>query len=349
MDVILCSNCFIDQGLKLDALRLGVEDDSACPICGTNTGRKLDKSLAEHLAHRFFVKGTMLRTHFGGAPRLQFNELRYPQHEINFPEGIDHDVRLIENAIKIGVFHYGPRLWMVGENEPLKKLQSLQDGDEIIAQILALYPARNLTPAEIFYRLRKGPVDPTNQSEYDSPPPNIPGSGRLDSSTQPVMYASQDLEVCVHECRAITDDELYIASLVATKELNLLDLTEIINQDVNEFESIDIAVYLLFSAGERSYEILRAIAKAANDAGFDGLIYPSYFSLLRTGGTPFATAYGISIRRLPVLQNYAKSHVIPNVALFGRPIHEGKVSVKCINRLVLHRVDYDIGFGPVGY
>jgi hypothetical protein len=56
---------------------------------------------------------------------------------------------------------------------------------------------------------------------------------------------------------------------------------------------------MLFLAGPHSYEITRLIAHGARAAGYDGVIYPSYFSLLRTGGMPFETDYGISLRRFP--------------------------------------------------
>jgi len=37
---------------------------------------------------------------------------------------------------------------------------------------------------------------------------------------------------------------------------------------------------------------------------------------------------------------------IPNLGLFGRPVHEGTVAPCGINRLVL---EYGIRFGPVGF
>jgi hypothetical protein len=76
--------------------------------------------------------------------------------------------------------------------------------------------------------------------------------------------------------------------------------------------------------------------------------YPSYFSLLRTGAMPFETAYGISHRRLPQLKNRERAKIIPNLALFGRPIETGLVTVTCINTVVLNRVEYGFQFGPVG-
>jgi hypothetical protein len=44
---------------------------------------------------------------------------------------------LLEEAARIGFFYYGPRLWMVGEVEPLKALQDVQQRADVIEQILA--------------------------------------------------------------------------------------------------------------------------------------------------------------------------------------------------------------------
>jgi hypothetical protein len=102
----------------------------------------------------------------------------------------------------------------------------------------------------------------------------------------------QDLQVCIHECRVTAEDELYVASLAPTRDLKLLDLTHLLREvHVTEFDSLDIAVHMVFLAGPHSYEIARIIACASRDALYDGVIYPSYFSLLRTGGMPFETAY----------------------------------------------------------
>ena len=118
--------------------------------------------------------------------------------------------------------------------------------------------------------------------------------------------------------------------------------------EVAEFESLDMAVHMLFLAGKHAYEITRDVAVAVASAGYDGLLYPSYFSLLRTGGRPFETAYGLSHRRLPHLREHQKERTAANLALFGRPITDGSVAVRCINKVVISRVDYRFHFGPVG-
>src|SRR5690606_24730649 len=137
------------------------------------------------------------------------------------------------------------------------------------------------------------------------------------------------------ECRATAIDHLFVGTLIPKSNLELLNLTVILEEDCTEFESLDISVQLLFYAESHSYEISREIATEARKFGFDGIIYPSYFSSLRTGSYPTETIYGMSIRRFPQYKNIIENRIIPNVALFGRPIKEKKISVECINKVIL--------------
>jgi hypothetical protein len=196
--------------------------------------------------------------------------------------------------------------------------------------------------------MRKAPANPNEFDQYDPPPREKLGEGRFDTAELPILYASQDLEVCLHECRVAAEDELYIATLVPLRRLKLLNLTEaLLEEHVTEFESLDMAVHMLFLAGRHSYEISREIASEAQKAGFDGLVYPSYFTLLRTGAPPLETIFGISARRFPGFRDYARKSTISNLALFGRPLADGSVTVKCIDRVILSRVDYKLRFGPL--
>ncbi|HEV2323630.1 MAG TPA: RES family NAD+ phosphorylase [Terracidiphilus sp.] len=216
-------------------------------------------------------------------------------------------------------------------------------------RILNEYPGRILDRDERFYRLRKAPARPGDLDQYDSPPDEMLGKGRFDTADLPIFYGSQDLEVCVHECRVAAEDELYIATLVPLRRLKLLNLAEAPweGENVTEFESLDMALHMLFLAGPHSYEISRELASAARKCGLDGLVYPSYFTLLRTGAIPFETVYGLSERRFPGFREHARKNTISNLALFGRPIADGTVKVQCINRAILNKVDYRIRFGPV--
>jgi hypothetical protein len=175
------------------------------------------------------------------------------------------------------------------------------------------------------------------------------GKGRLDSPQLPVLYCSQDIEGCIHECRVTAEDEIYVATLEPSRPLRLLDLTAKIEEGigVTEFESLDMAVHLLFFAAEHSYEISRAIALAARNGGFDGILYPSYFSQVRSGKMPLETVLGMSRRRLPGGAEYANWGMFPNIALFGRPLADATTRLQCINRVVLSRVKYHLSYGPV--
>lgn len=347
---LLCSNCFTDEGLRIDAAKCGLEQQGDCPNCKSPEGRKLTKKDIECLAWRFFVGGSTIRCQYGAAPAIQCNEHHYGKSDISPSPWLKNDIKMIEEATKIGFFHYGPRLWMVGEIEPLKALQRPATRAQIIGRVLKEYPERTLAKNTKFYRIRVSPQHPADPMEYDSPPVALAGNGRLDSSGFPVMYGSQDIDTCIHECRAAAEDDIYVATLKAQRNLRLLDLTQVLEEEGTEFDSLDMAIHMLFLARSHSYEISRAIALAARDAGFDGAIYPSFFSLIRTGGHPFETAYGLSLRRfLPERRKYVETFTIKNFALFGRPLESGVARVECINRLILTQVGYLGHFGPVTY
>ena len=350
--VVACSECFLDEGLRFDAKQLGIDDSPSviCPNCGATTGSKLTSKNLSRLAYRFFVWGSWHRSDFGGAPMIQFNDRR--STDIVFPTQLEADVRIFEQVLGIGFFRYGPRLWMVGEIEPLKALQDPKAAPTIIDRILGEYPTFGVCSKDIFYRIRKSPRLPEDTREYDSPPSGRAGDGRFNFKGFPVLYGSPDLQVCIHECRVTEEDDLYVATLAPTVPLRLINLAVLLRDGVvpiTEFKSLDMAIHMLFLAGTHSYDITRQISSAARSAGFDGLIYPSYFSLLRIGALPFETTYGISHRRIPAVQKHEQSKAIPNIAIFGYPIKEGKISVQCINRLILNRVEYGFHFGPLGF
>ncbi|MGB8192265.1 MAG: hypothetical protein WCF67_10120, partial [Chitinophagaceae bacterium] len=165
---LLCSECFNDEGLRIDAFQIGREGNDQCPNCGSTKGLKLDKALVLQLCHRFFVLGSIHKTKFGGAPQIEFNEFHFNQSEIAFPEKLEKDVKLLEQAGKIGFFLYGPRLWMVGENEPLLSLQNEEQRDDAIEYLLKARPSIELTKDDYFYRLRKDPSVPHADTEYDT-------------------------------------------------------------------------------------------------------------------------------------------------------------------------------------
>lgn len=341
---VACSRCFSNRGLILDAMQYGREEMGACQNCGREGGIKLGKGPLAYLAERFFVDGSFCKGEFGGAPAIQFNE--HQKTSIEVDEVLKVDIGVFEKVLGVGFFDYGPRLWMIGEIEPLKDLLDEKKRAAIIERIVAEYPTRMVGLDETFYRVRKSPRSSIEPREYDTPPPDIVQDGRLGSEDVPVMYASPLIELCVHECRYTVEDELFVAALNPKRELRLLDLTVVLEEDVTEFESLDMAVHMLFLGGRKAYDAARSIARAARDMGFDGLVYPSYFSSHYHGERPFQTVYGITRRRFRDAKNYEQSLSAPNLALFGYPIADGMVAIDSINRLVISRVSYEFHHGP---
>jgi RES domain len=231
---------------------------------------------------------------------------------------------MIEEKLGIGIFHYGPPLWRLGEIGPLDALKNEGTQQAAAIDVIRRFPRRSLAVGEIFYRLRKG-VESERASEpaqYDTPPGGSSGTGRLGAPKFPVLYGSQDLEICVHECRVTKIDECYLATLKVAQPLDVLDLcSEISNDGGTPFDSLFLAIQFIFSAENHGYNISRAIATAAKDAGLHGIAYPSYFSSFRKDR-------------------------IPNIGLFGYPIAEGSIELLCINRLILDTAQYGVRLGP---
>ena len=153
--------------------------------------------------------------------------------------------------------------------------------------------------------------------------------------------------VCTNAA-STAEDELFLATLRPTRNLKLLNLAMFLNEaDAHPTESLDHAVSMLFLAGEHAYPVTRAISLAARQVGYDGLVYPSFFSMLRNGMKPFETVLGLSRRTVPQLRKEEESRFVPNIGIFGRPVEEGLVDVSSINRVLLQRVTYSVHFGPI--
>jgi DNA-directed RNA polymerase subunit RPC12/RpoP len=323
---IVCSSCFSDSGLVFEAKKIGKKNLNRCPHCGDRDGVKLTKERLSSLQLEFFWNGSYTRTYFGGFSQIVSNPLRYGEREVKFPPWLEKDAHLIEDKLRIGLFLYGPPLWRVGYIEPLERLQRSKTRVAEIESILSKFPERTLLDGHEFYRVRKNLTkeNENNLTQYDAPSKLIiKNHGRLDSKGLPCLYGSENLEICLHECRVSIPDVCFVASIRTLCSLRMLDLTaEPTEPFQTEFKSLNLAMRFLFTAESQSYEITRAIARFARKKGFDGIYYPSYFSLV-------------------------KPERIPNIALFGFPIRDRKVEVTCINKAMLKSSSYEVTMGPI--
>lgn len=186
---LICTHCLSDRGLRMNAERVAIPHALPCPHCGMRGTHKLTRYLIRQLARQFFVRGSVYRPKegYGAAPLVQYNERQFQRDDYKGTQSLKDDVALLSEKGRIGFFHYGPNLWMLGEVEPLKALQNRSSRKSVIDRILEEYPERILPEDAILYRLRKDPYDPTDNFEYDSPPREHLGCGRLDSKDLPVF------------------------------------------------------------------------------------------------------------------------------------------------------------------
>ena len=66
------------------------------------------------------------------------------------------------------------------------------------------------------------------------------------------------------------------------------------------------------------------------------------------GVQSFESYSGLSNRSISELRTMEAAKMIPNLAIFGRPIQESMLTVTCINSVILRKATYSIHFGPAG-
>ena len=324
--IVMCSECFQDKGLKYEACRVGSDDNSNCPICGNTNGKKLTKEQIQILCDRFFVRGTYEKTEFGGASVLNFSEGGKYDTDILVSEYLKNDLSLLYDKLGIGVFYAAPQMYRIGLISWLQVLacNNMRKKEKAIKGIVSrLHPIEIETDC-IFYRMRTNIMEEVTEAKtFDAPPTQFTSSGRLNLEGDTVLYGAFEIETCIHECRATINDTLYIAAMRPLIKLKLLDFTDVSENpdETTPFEMLNIAIRFLFTANSNAYVITQALADQIRNMGYDGVIYPSFF-------------------------NQVRDKEYKNIALFGRPIEEGKICVDCVNRLVLKSAQYNFILGP---
>ena len=78
---VACSDCFVNEGLRLDAERLGEEDSSVCLRCAMSEGRKLSRDQLG-TSNNYALRGS------GGRNRPFFVSLAVIRASIGVFEGL---------------------------------------------------------------------------------------------------------------------------------------------------------------------------------------------------------------------------------------------------------------------
>lgn len=276
----------------------------------------------------FFVSGSYIAESM--APVYQSNSVN--SDPARFDPTLEPDAQLARALTGEVVFHYGPPLWRVGE---VNLKHEFAEGGEIRERaargLVAAAHSMFLPVGTRLFRIRKNPKADESivtPAAFDPPPAEIAREpGRWDDGSLPVLYASDDIELCLHECRVIVADEIVVATLQVARPLKLLDMTSQI-EDGGPTPFEDPNIFARFLSLNRDADWLgyaRTVSRAAHAAGFDGIRYTSYYAQAKHDASAL------------------------NVALFGRPISEGALSLQSVNRLRVTDARYAYAFGPVLY
>jgi hypothetical protein len=319
MKFALCSDCFSNNGLRLEAAKIGVRATSKCDVCGSRDGRKLSRKTLEKLTARFFMRGTVPHGVGGYASILHYDP-DTEGDEVELDERTTHDWELIKKHIGGRLFFYGPPLWRVGITEHYAEPNVVSD--KTIADIVKKLSIKTIPQGTKTFRIRKN-IEPKNvlkESQYDVPPPHIERVyGRFDDSNLHVLYTSPSLPVCLHESRVVITDDVFVATFSAATDLRLADLTSNYNQDAQSpFEDLKYFFNGVFlTRDETIYGIARRIAATIKETfAVDGFITNSFFT---------------TVSQEPVSQNFC---------FFSEALTNKMLVLDSLNRLHLETVSY---------
>ena len=332
---VLCSDCFQNVGLSLEASKVASLEASSgrCPNCGSTDGHLLDSRELELLLSSFFRHGSRLLGSGTTEPIYTVVPRDPDLAPVPFDLTLQGDYDLIQSHCERTVRLHAPRLVLLGITETSEDIEaSLGDLNEparlnyglrsAFDKIVSACHIRTVPHGARLYRIRKNAGHPLDQSSYDTPPSGIRQDARFSCDGFPVFYAAFDIETSIHECAVSLADEVSLATLHCERKLELLDFLDLRPDD--EFLP-DVGHYLdsLFTGrSERDYRICQLLARRLMEHQVDGFIYPSYYS--------------------PVL-----GRARGNVAIFGYPLQEGDLTVRSLNRIRLDSVKYEYTFGPV--
>lgn len=122
-NIVACSRCFHDIGLRKEAEKIGIKDNSVCPECGSQKGMKLTKKQLIKLSEQYFGEGSYIKTEFGGSNYLTVSESP-TNDDIKCYDALKRDIKLLSIDFNIGIFYYGPQEWKIGRNGWMENLVS---------------------------------------------------------------------------------------------------------------------------------------------------------------------------------------------------------------------------------
>lgn len=337
---ILCSLCFKNVGLRGEAAKMGACANQRCTHCGREGGARIDRIAATELFRNFYCRGSQAASYL---PQV-FVEGVTTDEDIQFEASAQIDYKLLSTLLGLTVRRNTPSSYVLGFTEirsaidealsqdpasaSEETVEGLRDG---LRRLLAAGSEHEFRGTETIYRARISPARPLEPTEFDSPPTEKASANRIASAGDRVLCASLNIETCLIEIRPHIDDlihnKVFLASLRPTRTLKLMNFTveakKVRLPSAPPWSSADLTLEAFFEPNQNSYHLTQLLSCAVRNRGYDGIVYPSAMERV-------ASSVG----------------VWKNVALFGAPISEGKLTVESINRVLVRSVAHNFELGP---
>ena len=281
---MVCCNCLENEGLRIEAVKLGSKQDIECPNCKSSPCVKLSKEIVEELFRKFFLHGTRGISPYH-PPIYRIVEADYSSDTVELDDSLKNDYDLLSKFAKIGLKYNSPPTWKVGHTYIEDEIRRALDTEHekvlnIVDRIISRCSVSRLRIGKKIYRVRLNPQNAASPESYDSPPDNKIQEFRFNNNEQPVFYGALDIETCIHECRASVYDEIVLATFRIQRNLRIIDLEKISDEkDKSPWESYQ--VFLESNMNSTNYHICQLLGKRLFELGFDGIKYRSFFSNVR--------------------------------------------------------------------
>src|SRR6267142_3417841 len=335
---ILCSKCFKNAGISVEAEKIGCASAPECPRCGAPAGAKLTEENLLRLQDNFFIGGSRVSAYYPSPIGLGGAELSETQFEPNTWT----DYLLIKEHTGRELFWYGPPLWRLGHSLLREKVEARLKPDdydwplsvgqettleELWDEAISILKPMVLERGKRLFRARMLAKKPLKTFEYDSPPADLVRPGRFNDSIHRVFYAAFDIDTCLLELKLgpseIVRHEVTVAQFVLKQPLRVLNLCDIDNIGLEHADFVDRMALLdgLLFPHERDYFMTQSLSRHIEKRGFEGILHPSAFK-------------------------YIANREARNLTVFGAPMNDGRIELLDVNAVTIESVTYDLRFGP---
>jgi len=174
---VCCSDCFNNEGLRLEAIKLGAAQGK-CPRCGSQSGAGLNDDQCSELLERFFIAGSMSVGPVGISPYMTGVG---NAHRMQFDPTLQSDFETLISIDSLGLRLRAPKTYLVGDTEHWDAFQEMIDyrkrtgnlpenAAAIVDKLLERCRKFVWAAGTRFYRIRKNPRSAISAAAYDSPP-----------------------------------------------------------------------------------------------------------------------------------------------------------------------------------